>query len=127
MAEENKNQSVGQMLGKNIDVVLGDGKTYKLGQLSILDLVYLEEKFGSIDILFDKQKQFTSIVHILYCILKKNYPDLKLEDLGALLPFSYLNEHPEIMEVIVKQIGGNIQPKTDPNSPKPEIISEEKK
>lgn len=125
---EGDNQSVSQMLGKKVELTLGDGKKYKLGQFSILDLAYFEEKFGSTEILFDNKKQFTVILNILYCILKKNHPEIKYEDLGDLLPFSFLQEHPEIVELITKQVSGSIQPKAqDPNFQKSEINQVEKK
>lgn len=120
MVEE---KQVSQMLGQELEMQLGDGKVYKLGQFGILDLMYFEEKFGSLDILFNNKKPFTVIVHILYCILKKNYPDLKLEDLDKLVPFDFLNRHPEIIEFVTQQIAGTTKPTEEgglKNSPKPE-------
>ncbi len=122
MAEE---KQVSQMLGQELEMQLADGKTYKLGQFGILDLVYFEERFGSLDILFNAKKPFTVIVHILYCILKKNYPDLKLEDLDKLIPFDFLNKHPEIIEFVTQQIAGTTKPIGEGDSknfPKPETV-----
>lgn len=116
-------EKISQMLGQDIEVQLGDGKNYKLGQLSILDLMYFEEKFGSINILYSSEKQFTVILHILYCVLRKNHPNLKFEDLDKLLPIKFLNEHPEIVEIITKQVMGSLNQETkDSNPPQPATV-----
>ena len=115
MVEE---KEIGQMLAKEVEVTLADGHDYKLSQLGILDLAYFEEKFGTINVLFNNDKPFTVIMHILYCLMKKHQPLLKIEDLNNLVTFAYINEHPEIIEMITKQMGGQVV-KKETNPPLP--------
>jgi len=100
------NQEVKQMLGGVKTMKLGDGKEYSLGQFSVIDLVYFEEKFGTADVLFNNKKPFTVILHVLYCMLKKFKPEMKFEDLDVLLPFTFVNTHPEIIEYVTLQLTG---------------------
>ena len=115
MAEE---KEISQMLAKDVVVTLADGHDYTLSQLGILDLAYFEEKFGTINVLFNNDKPFTVIMHILYCLLKKHQPLLTIEDLNRLVTFAFINEHPEIIEIITKQLGGQAQKKQE-NPPSP--------
>lgn len=119
--EEKK--EISQLFGQNVEIQLADGKTYKLGTLGVLDLIYFEEKFGSVDVLYKPEKQFTIIMHVLYCVLKKNHPDLRFEDLDTLLPFYFLNQHPEIIETISSRITGGIKQE---NPPKPAEVQGQK-
>jgi len=115
MAEE---KEISQMLAKDVVVTLADGHDYTLSQLGILDLAYFEEKFGTINVIFNNDKPFTVIMHILYCLLKKHQPLLTIEDLNRLVTFAFINEHPEIIEIITKQLGGQAQKKQE-NPPSP--------
>jgi hypothetical protein len=128
---ENKTENkINTILGNNIEVVLGDGKTYKLGQFDIIDLAYFEDKFGTIDVLFSQQKKFTVLLNVLYCVLRKNHPNIKFEDLDTLLPFAFINEHPEIFEIVTKRVMGmgSGTPKDEApikNSPEPAVSQTE--
>jgi hypothetical protein len=113
--EEKK--EVSQMLGKTVGITLADGKDYKLGQMGILDLVYFEEKFGTINVLFTNDKPFSVLVHILFCLLKQNHPNIKFEDLNNLLSFQFINKHPEIIKIIQEQLVGALEEKTNPPQP----------
>jgi hypothetical protein len=113
--EEVKNQEVKKMIGSSVEMELGDGLKYRLGQFTVTDLVYFEEKFGTADVLFNNKKPFTIILHVLYCILKKHKPELKFEDLDTLLPFSFVNAHPEIIEYVTQQLTGQKTDKAEKN------------
>jgi hypothetical protein len=122
---ENKTENkINTALGNPVEVVLGDGKTYKLGQFGIIDLAYFEDKFGTIDVLFSQHKKFTVLLNVLYCVLRKNHPNIKFEDLDALLPFEFINSHPEIFEIVTKRVMGmGSQKEESPikNSPEPAV------
>jgi len=112
--EEKK--EISQMLGKSVELTLADGKTYKLGQMGILDLAYIEEKFGTINVLFSNDKPLSVISHILFCLMRRNHPNVKFEDLNDLLSLGFINKHPEVIKTIQDQLIGEI---TESNPPKP--------
>jgi len=116
MGEE---KEISQMLGSSFEITLKDGKKYKLGQLTVSDLVYFEEKFGSIDVLFtgSTKKPFTVILNVLYRLLLKNQPELQFEDLDKILPVNFLTSSPELLNYIISQLGGSIKEGSDPKNP----------
>jgi hypothetical protein len=73
---------------KGREIVLSDGKTYKLPPSDINTIAELEDVFDcSLQEITERlnQKQATTLRQILYGLLTNGYPDLTLDDVGKLV------------------------------------------
>ena len=89
---------------KGSEIVLADGKTYKLPPRDINTLAALEEAFDcSLDKFMEKfeKRQASAFRLLLFTLLKQNHPELTLEDVGKLIPIDKLAE---ISEIIAKTL-----------------------
>ena len=101
-------KEISAMLGNCKEFVLGDGARHKFAPLTILDLTYFEEVFGSIQALYEPQKQFTKILHLIYRSMLKNEPKIKFEDLDRLFPLEFINQNANIMGDISQWLVGSL-------------------
>lgn len=89
---------------KGSEIVLADGKIYKLPPRNVNTLAALEEAFDcSLDKLMEKfeKRQASAFRLLLFTLLKQNYPELTLEGVGELVPIDKLAE---ISEIIAKAL-----------------------
>ena len=89
---------------KGSEIVLADGKTYKLPPRDINTLAALEEAFDcSLDKLRERfeKRQASAFRLLLFTLLKHNHPELTLEDVGKLVPIDKLAE---VSEIITKTL-----------------------
>ncbi len=84
--------------GKDKSITLADGKTYMLSPLNLNLMADIEEEFDcnfeevSKKFFDKKSKRFVIMRKLLYIFLKKNHPELKIEDVGNLVTRNNLAE-----------------------------------
>lgn len=92
---------------KGNEIVLADNKTYHLAPANLNLLQNLEEEFDcSLEELTEKiaKRQAASLKKLLYVFLKENYPELTLENVGALVTVEILERVSDKVAEIIQAL-----------------------
>lgn len=94
-------------------IILGDGKEYKLGPVTLETLAALERKFGNIGPAI-KARPLQMVMYLLYLMIRDNYPNLTETQVGRLVSLETVTEVGKLL-IRIGTLGSNGQHPGEPS------------